>query len=125
VSAQPANPVPVVRETGASVLPGEVYGSRDVEGALYADGSFYGPNCTAADNCSEQVTVYTLPPGMTPAQSMAQTGLEPSDSTAIITGSNFIIELTPVDEVNDSNTYFVSAATVAARVHGTVIVPSS
>ena len=34
-----------------------------MNGDLYATGNFYGPNCTAADNCSEQVTVTTVVPG--------------------------------------------------------------
>jgi hypothetical protein len=80
---RPANPVPIVRETGAQIPAGEVYGSRDLYGDLYADGNFYGPNCTAADNCSEQVTVTTVVPG-TLAQIMAEVpDATPSDSSAL------------------------------------------
>ncbi len=126
-AAQPANPVPIVRLTGAKVKAGEVYGLRDMEGDLYADGDLYGPGCTAADNCSEQVTVYTMRPGVTPQQDMAQSGLVPSDSEAVIVGPDWIIEVTPVDELTGGGgyTYFVSPQVIAARVHGTALTPPS
>jgi len=41
-TAQPANPVAIVRQTRATVPASEVYGSRDMQGDLYADGSFPG-----------------------------------------------------------------------------------
>ena len=49
----------------------------------------------------------------------------PSDSNAVIVGDNFYITLTPMVSLsnNNANTYFVSAATVAARVHGRVLIP--
>jgi len=126
VSAQPANPVAVVRETGATPSPGEVYGSRDVYGGLYADGNIYGPDCTAADNCSEQVTVYSLQPGQTAQEAMAQSGLVPSDNQAVITTPAAIVCVTPADMLNGGGlTYFVSPAVIAARVHGTVVAPVS
>jgi hypothetical protein len=127
VASQPANPVPILRETGAQIPAGEVYGSRDINGDLYANGNFYGPNCTAADNCSEQVTVTTVVPG-TLAQIMAENAdATPSDSNAVIMGDNFYVTLTPVASLSNSNAYtwFVSAATVAARVRGRVLTPTS
>ena len=51
----------------------------------------------------------------------------PSDSNAVIMGDNFYVTLTPVASLSNSNAYtwFVSAATVAARVHGHVLTPTN
>ena len=124
--AQPVNPVTVVRQAGATPSPGEVYGSRDVEGNLYASGSIPGPDCTGA--CGELVTVYTVMPGQTVQQLMAgPPALVPSDSQAVITTPDAIVLVTPVDVLTGAGglTYFVPPAVIAARVHGTVVEPAS
>jgi len=125
-STQPANPVTIVRDTGATVTPGEQYGSRDVYGNLSAGGNFYGPGCTAADNCSEQVTVYSLKPGQTAAQAMAQSGLVSSDNQVVITTRTAIVCVTPVDVLDGGGlSFLVPPPVIAVRVHGTVLVPAS
>lgn len=124
--AQPVNPVTVVRQAGATPSPGEVYGSRDVEGNLYASGSIPGPNCTGA--CGEIVTVYSLNPGQTAQQFIAASPTwTSSDSGMVITTPVAVISVTPVDVLTGAGglTYFVSPAAIAARVHGTVVEPAS
>jgi hypothetical protein len=125
-AAQPVNPVTIVRETGATLTPGEVYGSRDVEGNLSAGGDFYSAGCTAADDCGEQVTVYSLKPGQTAAQAMAQSGLTSSDNQVVITTPVAIVCVTPAGMLDGSGvSFFVPPPVIAARVHGTVLVPAS
>ena len=83
-AAKPANPVTVVRETGATVQPGEVYGSTTVDGWLSADGSFSASG--RPDAQFERVTLYTLPPGITGQQAIAQVGATSSDSQVLVAG---------------------------------------
>jgi hypothetical protein len=120
--SQTPNPVSILKEAGATIKPGTVYGEKDLGGARYADGSFYGPGCTAADNCSENMDVRTFPDSGTMAAYVQQYGngsYGVTDSSAVVTGPNFIVTLTPVDGGN-GYAYYVSAATVGSRVHGTV-----
>lgn len=116
-AGQPGNPVPIVRETGATVTPGEVYGSTTAEGWLSADGSFAS---------GERVDVYTLPAGLTGQQAIAQVGVTSSDSQTVIAGSSFYIFVYPAEDMSTGvSTYPVSPATIAGRVHGTVLTPQS
>jgi hypothetical protein len=126
-ASQPANPVAIVRETGAAIRPGEVYGSRDVYGGLYADGDLYGPRCTAADGCSEQVRVTTVAPGGLAGLMAEAPDAIPSDTNSVIRGQDFYISVTPVLNVSGSGsqyTWFVPPAVIAARVHGTLLTPT-
>ena len=116
-SGQPANPVPVVRETGATVAPGEVYGSSTAQGWLSADGSFAS---------GERIDVYTLPAGLTGQQAIAQVSVTSSDSQTLIAGGSFYMFVYPAQNPQTGvTTYPVPPAVIAARVHGTVIEPSS
>lgn len=121
-AANPPNPVPILRETGAVPVPGTATGSYDIYGDRYADGKLYGPGCTAADHCGEQVTVTTVVSG-TLVQVMAQNlGARPSDSNAVITaGTDWFISVTPVVSFSDGYQWFVSPAMIAARMHGYVV----
>jgi hypothetical protein len=40
---QPANPVPILENIGATPGPGETIGQMDIYGDRYASGTFYGP----------------------------------------------------------------------------------
>jgi hypothetical protein len=57
---------------------------------------------------------------------MAQSGMAPSDSEAVITTPVAVILVTPVDEVMNGGglTYFVSPATIA-DLGGTVVSPAA
>lgn len=116
-STHPANPVTIVRETGATITPGEVYGSTTVQSWLSADGSWPG---------GERVDVYTLPGGLAGAQAITQLGVTSSDSQTVIAGGSFYMFVYPADNLSTgASSYPVPPATIAARVHGTVVVPSS
>ena len=107
----------VIRETGATPAPGEVYGSTTVTGWLSADGSFPG---------GERVDAYTLPPGVTGKQAVAEVGVASSDSQMVIEGSSFYLFVYPVlDTGTGSSSYSVTPAVIAARVHGTVLAPQA
>jgi hypothetical protein len=120
VSASPANPVTLVRQAGATPSLGEKYGTTVVDGSLDADGTLSnGTN-------GESIGAYTLPAGLTGQQVTAQDGIASSDSQAVIVGSNFYIVVHPALPDNGGpGTYPVSPATIAARVHGTVLSPAS
>jgi hypothetical protein len=120
VSASPANPVPIVREAGATPTPGEKYGTTVVDGSLDADGTYGG------GTNPEFIRVYTLPAGTTGRQLTAQDDIASSDSQTVIVGPSFYIMVQPDQPDNGGpGTYPVSPATIAARVHGTVISPAS
>jgi len=120
--AAPANPLTIVREAGATVQPGEVYGSSTVQGWL-GDGSF--SKSGQPDDTYERVTVYTIPPGETGAQAFASTGFSSSDSQIVVTGPTFYMYVYPLQNDEGDSVFSVSPATIAARVHGTVLQPTS
>lgn len=116
--AAPANPVTIVRQAGATPTPGEKHGKTSADGWLYADGSF----TNVKDNYNETLMVYTLPAGLTGQQAIAQVGQSTSDSQTLIAGPDFFLYLYPYQGGSTgASSYPVSPATVAARVHGTVI----
>lgn len=120
-AAHPANPVTVVRETGATAAPGEEYGSTTAQGWLSADGSYLG---TGTDGATERVDVYTLPPGLTGAQAITQLGVTSSDSQVLIAGSDFYLFVYPAQDMTTGvGTYPVSPSVIATRVHGQVVAP--
>lgn len=90
---------------------------------MSADGSF--STTGQPDAQVERVTLYTLPPGITGRQAIAQVGATSSDSQVLIAGSNFYVFVYPAQDSSGDSTFSVSPATIAARVHGTVMEPSS
>lgn len=120
-AGHPANPVTIVRETGATVAPGEVYGSTTVQGWLSADGSYPG---TGTDGDTERVDVYTLPPGLSGRQAIAELGVTSSDSQVLIAGSDFYMFVYPAQDMTTGvSTWPVSPSVIATRVHGQVVAP--
>jgi hypothetical protein len=118
------NPVTIVRETGATPAPGEVYGSTTADGWLSADGSFSSGGQSYGNY--ERITLYTLPAGLTGQQAIAQVGVTSSDSQVLVAGGSFYMFVYPAQNPQtDVTTYPVPPAVIAARVHGTVIEPSS
>jgi hypothetical protein len=119
----PANPLTIVRKAGATAQPGEVYGSSTAQGWLEGDGSFSASG--QPDSNYERVSVYTLPAGITGQQAIAQVGVTSSDSQVLIAGSSFYVFVYPLQNAEGDSVFPVSPATIAARVHGTVVQPSS
>jgi hypothetical protein len=106
----PANPVPLLRATGATPDPGEILGSTDVEGDRYASGSY--PD-------GETISVYTFASTADQAADLARNDI-PSDAHAIITTPLVDYYVTAVDGV-DGYTFTVTPAQIAARVKGKLV----
>ena len=121
-AATEANPVNILRRAGASIPQGTISGEVDLYGDRYADGNFYGPGCTAADNCSERITVRMVHDR---SQLSQYQDTIPSDSNAVIMGPGeaWYITVTPVDDVMNGGgyVYFTSPQVIAQRVHGTLL----
>jgi len=118
-AAAPANPVPVLKATCATPVPGTVYGNYDVYGDRYTSGSFRG---------GEQVTVYTC---ADEAAFLAEQGRvpHPDDSHGVITipGKLTVISTTGVLDVTTGGQEWggPDPAQIALKVGGLVITPQN
>lgn len=65
------------------------------------------------------------PAGMTGAAYAIQNNVAPDDFHAIVTGPNYYVILTAVDDINADGgpEWFVTAAQVAKDINGTVVSP--
>jgi hypothetical protein len=130
--AQPANPVPVVKQAGASTS--AVYGETDVYGDREVQGDITGatiPGCNFSYSvtdgstdpaCLESVQVYTYAAAAGQATYEDRPGNESSDDAVLISGHLFDVIVYGVSaDYGNTWKFPVSPATVAARVHGTVI----
>lgn len=109
-SAVPANPVTVLRMTGATPDPGEKYGTMGVENDQVAHGTFPG---------GEQVWVFTYDTPEHRAYWVAHPMSGPSDGeTGILGPMNSLIT---VDAVSLTSAGGPTAQQIAVRVGGTVI----
>ena len=111
----PANPVPLLRQAGATPAPGTVAGEHDAYGDRYAKG-------TIGD---EDVRVYTAA-GPAAYQANLATAWHPDDSQAVITvpDRNAVVILTAyLDPYKDGPQWAAGGtpAQVAARVGGQVV----
>jgi hypothetical protein len=124
----PANPVPIVKQAGAKTS--AVYGQTDIYGDRYADGDLPGATISGCSEsysstgtCLESVEVYTFATAADQArdQRLNQT----ADDHVVIAGTLFDLTLYGVSADGNTWEYPVSEATIAARVHGHVVAPSS
>ncbi len=122
--ARPASTAPdpaaIVRQAGAVLDQGDSY---DISGDRMASGLIHSG--TSTGYCGEQITVYTNDTNAALEQLplMTQPG-----GQAVIGGDRFVISVTGVDEIggpSPGTVFYVSPATIAHRVHGTVIIPAS
>jgi hypothetical protein len=82
---------------------------------------------------AEYVDVRTFPAGTTTQQAIAELGYDrqhntPPGDQVVITGSGFVVIVSPAEHWNRPDAvrnWPVPPATIAARVHGTVLSPAS
>jgi hypothetical protein len=121
-ASQPANPVPILRQTGAKVPAGEVLGDHDVYGNRMADATFRGSG-------GEAETVYTTTNLQQAMSQVGPAGLVVDDGDAVVVGHGFWIDVTAgtrwhygsaADGSGDYiQTYFlVKPSVIAQRVYG-------
>lgn len=118
VSAQPANPVTILRETGATLPAGTEVGQIDVNGDRYASASYPWPG----GGTGEQLTVYTYADQSAMDSAMATLAV-PQDGEAFIVGHLWVMEVTAVEgsaTTADGFYYQVSPKILAAETHGTL-----
>jgi hypothetical protein len=102
----PTNPVPLLRQAGATPDPGQVRGTYDFDGNLYAAGSYPGGVQT--------VTVRTMPDRAAYDTETAKERPDDQNALILVPGRLAYIVLT------SAYGFHPSAAQVAARVGGTV-----
>lgn len=118
-SGTPANPVPILKKTGAKVPAGTVNGQVDIEGDRYADGG------AAPDKCGgpcEQVSVYTFKDAAAQQADIARNSPE-QDGHAMIKGSLFDVSVVGYQDTATGAWVFgsLSPQVIAQRVGGTVV----
>ena len=117
-AAQPANPVPILRLTGAKVPASEKLGDHDVFGNRMADGTF---------RSGEDVSVSTPAVSLRQAESEAPGDFTVDDSHAVIIGHGFWVNVTAGARFGSDGairTVFpVSPSVIARRVHGHLVTP--
>jgi len=111
-----ANPVPVLRLTGVPVPASEVNGTIGLDADRGASASFPGLY-------GETIWVFTYPSAAYRDYRLAHPLTPPSDGDTGISGPGASIII--VDTMNGTMTSGPSPAVIAARVHGTVVVPAS
>jgi hypothetical protein len=112
-AAAPANPVTVLKATGATPPPGTVYGTHDVYGDRMASGSF--PD-------GDSVTVYAS--GSTAAFQAEEnrvSGLVDDDTGVVVIPRELTVII--IDAYHGLGNGSPAAAVIAAKVHGLVITP--
>ena len=130
-AAQPVTAVPAsgapdgVKILAKAGVTGATPDGTDVYGDAMADGTVHGPNCTAADHCGEDLLVYS-----NASQAALNANLAalltreaaPGGSSVAVTGPGYIISITGVADPNSNGTvFYLSPATVAARIGGTIV----
>ena len=100
--AQPANPVPILKMTGAHVPAGMKLGDHDVLGDRMAEGTM-GPGGY------ESVTVYTAASKQAQTVMMAHQAPQPDDGTGVIVSRRGLI-LTAYHVLGEDSDYFVTTS---------------
>lgn len=120
IAAQPANPVVILKETGAAIPAGAVNGQRDIYGDRYASGTFGPDDC--GGGCV-QVDVYTYASTAAMAAGEQRNNMtQPDDGHAYIAGQLFTVAVTAYPDSNGSWSYgSANLAKIAKAVHGTVL----
>ena len=120
-ASKPANPVPILRQTGARPDPGVHVGTPDATGNIMATGHFGGPN-------GDEVTVITAAQGDLKVAMASRMDAKPDDDHAVIQGKGFY-----VTDYSSSAGWFgstprsyfrVSPLVIAQRVGGTLVTGS-
>jgi hypothetical protein len=111
----PADPVAILRATGAAPDPGTVYGSHDVQGDRMASGTYPG---------GEQVTVYASADQAAFAAEQSRAG-QGDDLHGVVTipGQLAVITVTAGLDAAGAPQWDATPAQIAGLVHGLVITP--
>lgn len=118
-AALAVNPVPLIRQAGATPDPGTAYGTTDLDGWRTAEGTFPGTGVAGVN--PETILVFTLPGWLTGAQAIAaQPNLRTDDNGVAITGPHFYAAVRPAYDNQMHRVFPVSPAAVAQRLGGHV-----
>jgi hypothetical protein len=114
-AAAPADPVAILRATGATVPPGTAYGDHDIYGDRMASGQFPG---------LEQVTVYTAADHDAYEEIIARATVDDFDGLIVIPAKLAVIETTGVfDAQTNAEEWGGPAPAQIARLTGGRVIP--
>jgi hypothetical protein len=122
-AGRPANPVPILRKTGAKqgsmdMVDTDIYGDR------FATGSLGGTWVAGVNEGGEDVTVWTYS-SMAAEQDDLNRNKHPSDGAGAIAGHLWVVSVVPVTSRNGTDSFPIPLRVIAARVGGRVVNPGS
>jgi hypothetical protein len=128
-ATEPANPVPILKQTGATPEPGTRVGSRGASNDLYAEG-YFGDSSQVATNGAppgqEQnmdsivVEVRTFVSNDARDEFLTSNGSTSTDDQAIIAGRAFLVLMSWTYATDHPHPFNPSPETIAERVGGQV-----